>query len=84
MITSAKNGYQLVRELVTKDLYPAIDRLGIETAIRVVTPASVSAAEEAVREALAKGVEVLAEVDIQAINHQYNLDAPEFSSPRFH
>jgi uncharacterized protein (DUF302 family) len=74
-----KNSYQLVRETVKKGLYPIIDHLGIETAIRVATPIPVSDAEEAVREAVAKeGLEVLAEVDVQAIHHHYNLEYPEF------
>jgi len=74
-----KNSYQLVRETVKKGLYPIIDHLGIETAIRGATPIPVSDAEEAVREALAKeGLEVLAEVDVQAIHHHYNLEYPEF------
>jgi uncharacterized protein (DUF302 family) len=74
-----KNSYQLVRETVKKGLYPIIGHLGIETAIRVATPIPVSDAEEAVREALAKeGLEVLAEVDVQAIHHHYNLEYPEF------
>lgn len=76
---SDKNVYQLVRELVKKGLYPVIDRLGVETAIRVATSVSVSEAEEALRDALAKrGLEVLAEVDVQAVHHHYNLEYPEF------
>ncbi|WP_306052144.1 DUF302 domain-containing protein [Natronococcus wangiae] len=74
-----KDTYQLVRELVKKGLHPVIDRLGIETAIRVATPVSVSDAEAALRESLAEeGLEILAEVDVQDIHHHYNLEYPEF------
>ncbi|MFC4439104.1 MULTISPECIES: DUF302 domain-containing protein [Natrialbaceae] len=62
-----------------KGLYPVIDRLGVETAIRVATPVSVADAEAALRETLTgAGFEVLADVDVQAIHHHYNLEYPEF------
>lgn len=76
---SDKNVYQIVRETVKKGLHPVIESLGIETAIRVTTPVSVTEAEEALRGALTEaGFEVMAEVDVQAIHHHYNLDYPEF------
>ena len=77
---TGKDIYQLTRETVKKGLYPVIARLGIETAIRVATPVSVSEAEAALREAVAEsGLEVLADVDVQAIHRHYNLDYPEFT-----
>lgn len=79
MSITDKSLYQKIRETVKKGLFPVIDRLGIETAIRVSTPISVSAAEAALREALAgEGFDVLAEVDVQAIHEHYNLEYPEF------
>ncbi|WP_265108487.1 DUF302 domain-containing protein [Halosolutus halophilus] len=80
MTIANKTICQLTRETVKKGLHPVIDRLGIETAIRVTTPVSVSDAEAALREELAEeGVEVLADVDVQAIHHHYNLEYPEFT-----
>lgn len=74
-----KTIYQLTRETIKKGLYPVIERLGIETAIRVATPVSVVDAEAALREALAEEeLEVVAVVDVQAIHHHYNLEYPEF------
>jgi uncharacterized protein (DUF302 family) len=79
MVITDKTIYQQIREAVKKGLFPVIDRLGIETAIRIATPVSVSDAEAALREALdAEGFEVLAEVDVQDIHHHYNLEYPEF------
>lgn len=79
MASDRPNLYQRIRTGVKKGLHHVVDLVGMEPAIRAETELSAPEAEQALLSYLDQaGLSVLAETDVQAIHHAYDLDYPHY------
>lgn len=73
------NLYQTIRTGVKKSLNHVVELVGMEYAIRAATDTPLPEVEEALAGYLDDaGLEVVAETDIQAIHHHYDLEYPRY------